>query len=79
LVKNGGACVLSTMFSIHNISSILIEFQQQRFFLKMERAKNEELINLELNLHFGFPNHELSLKFIFLLRTNWFSFQNDAM
>jgi hypothetical protein len=46
LVKNGGACVLSTMFSIHNISSILIEFQQQRFKKTMEREKNEELINL---------------------------------
>jgi hypothetical protein len=29
LVKNGGVDVLSTMSSIHNIYSILIQFEQQ--------------------------------------------------
>jgi len=39
LVKNRGACVLSTMSSIHSISSILIKFEQQGFFLNNEKKK----------------------------------------
>jgi hypothetical protein len=30
LIKNGEACVLSTMSSIHNIFSIFTKFEQQR-------------------------------------------------
>jgi hypothetical protein len=34
LVKNGVACVLSIMSSIHSISSILTKFEQQAFLKK---------------------------------------------
>jgi hypothetical protein len=34
---------------------------------------------MNLSLHFGSPNHELSIKLSFFVQTNWFSLQNDAM
>jgi hypothetical protein len=47
----------------------------------MTRKKNNEKKqkNKKMSLHFGSPNHELSFKLFFLVQTNWFSFQKDAM
>jgi hypothetical protein len=47
--------------------------------MKKKELKTKKWATLNPNLHFGSPNHELSLKLFFLVWTNWFSFQNDAM
>ncbi len=39
LIQNEGASMLSTMSSIHSISSILTEFEQQRFLKNSEKNK----------------------------------------
>jgi hypothetical protein len=44
-----------------------------------KKKKTKKWTTMDLNLHFGSPNHELSLKLFFLIHTNWFSLQNDAM
>jgi hypothetical protein len=45
LVKNGRVSVLSTMFSIHNMSFTFTKFEQQR--LKNILEKNKKMNNLE--------------------------------
>jgi len=44
-----------------------------------KKVENKEMNNLEPWLTVGFPNHELFFKLFFFVKTNWFSFQNDAM
>jgi hypothetical protein len=46
LVKNGGACVLSTMFSIHNISFIFTKFDQQMLKKIVKKNKKKKTTNL---------------------------------
>jgi hypothetical protein len=65
--KKWGACVLSTMSSVHSIFSILIKFKQQGFLKIVKKSK--KWTTLDLNLHFGFPNYEFSFKVFFLSRT----------
>jgi hypothetical protein len=68
LIKSAGTGVLS-MSSIQRISSILTKFERQR-----KKKTMKKWATLNLSLHFGSPNHELSLKlcFVFLVWTNWF-------
>jgi hypothetical protein len=66
LVQNGGADGLSTMSSIHSISSIFIKFEQQRKkTTTTQKQKTKKWKTLNLSLHFGSPNHELSFKLFF--------------
>jgi hypothetical protein len=44
LVKNGEVELLSTMFSIHNMSFLLTKFEQQRF---KKTIKKRRMNNLE--------------------------------
>jgi hypothetical protein len=42
--------------------------------------KTKKWATLDHSFHFGSPNYELSIKlFFFVVWTNWFSLQNDAM
>ncbi len=65
---------IATIFSIHNLSSILIEFQQQGFKKKVKKSKDtKKWATLDLSVHVGSPNHEFSCKlFFFWSRPNWF-------
>jgi hypothetical protein len=45
----------------------------------MKKSKKTKNWTLDPSLHFGSPNHELCFKLFFLVQTNWFSLQNDAM
>jgi hypothetical protein len=46
LVKNGGACVMSTMSLIHNISFIFTKFDQQMYKKIVKNNKNGKMTNL---------------------------------
>jgi hypothetical protein len=44
--ENGQKCVLSTMFAIHNMSSIFTEFEQQGLKKTVEKNKKTKKYNL---------------------------------
>ncbi len=69
LVKNGGACVLSIMSSIHSIFSIFIEFKQQGFLFKQWKKgktwRNEQPWTLDCTLVLQVMNYPSSILFLF--------------
>jgi hypothetical protein len=64
------------MSSIHNFSFIFIKFEQQ---VIKKQQKNKKRTTLNPSIDFGSPNYKLSFKLFFLVWTNWFYLQNDAM
>ncbi len=62
MVQNGRVGVLSPMSSIYSMSFILTKLKQR------EQKINKKWATLDPSLHFGYLNHELSLKLFFL----WF-------
>jgi hypothetical protein len=79
-IKNKGVGVLSTISSIYSMSSMLTKFDQQNFKKQWKGARkkqrNEQLWTLD---YIWFFNPWALHYAPFLVRTNWFSLQNDVM
>jgi hypothetical protein len=79
LIQNEGASMLSTMSSIHSISSILTEFEQERLKKTVKQNKTKKWATLDHSLHFVSSNHELSFKLFLKNLDQLVSLQNDVM
>jgi hypothetical protein len=65
--KWSGGCVLHNVSTIHEISSIFVQFQL------FQQWKTMKETTLNLSLHLGCKNYNLPFGFHFLVWTNWIS------